>query len=330
MHNFAYMEYITYLLVAGLVICSGLFSGLTLGLMGVKPHTLERKAKLGDKDAKRVLVFRKNGNLLLTSLLLGNVLVNAVLSVYLGSVMTGLLAVFLSTALIVLFGEIIPQALLNRHGIWFGARVRPLIATLVFVCYPVAKPISMVLDKALGHELPTIMTKKEIGLIVEEQTGLDESDVSREEGIIVAQTLQFGDRRVRDVMTPMKRTFSVEQNDLLTKKLLHEIEEQGYSRIPVWDDEHKGIVGMLYAKDLVVVSYKDKEHVREVMRQPVEFVHETSKLGKVLRLFKEKRVHLFVVLNDEHRVSGIVTLEDVLEEIFGEIEDEYDDGPKGI
>ncbi len=319
------MDVTSIVLVTLLVVCSGLFSGLTLGLMGLKPHVLERKAKLGDLDAKRILPFRKNGNLLLTSLLLGNVLVNAVISIYLGTITTGVVAVAVSTALIVVFGEILPQALLNRHGLWFGARVRPLIALTIFLCYPIAKPISMILDKTLGHELPTIMTKKELGLIVQEQTALDDSDVSHEEGIIVSQSLQFGDRRVRDVMTSMKRTFSINQNDLLTKKLLAEIEQQGYSRIPVWDDDHKGIVGLLYVKDLVVVSYKDKEHVRDVMRQPVEFVNEGSKLGKVLRLFKEKRVHLFVVLNDEHRPSGIITLEDVLEEIIGEIEDEYDE-----
>lgn len=319
------MNPLTILVVAALVIMSGLFSGLTLGLMGLKPHALRRKAKLGNPDAQLVLPLRRNGNLLLTTLLLGNVLVNTVLSIYLGSLTAGIIAAGIATALIVVFGEIVPQALMNKHGLWFGARTRHFTRALLLMLYPVAKPVSVALDKTLGHELPTIMTKKELGMIVEEQTQIQKSDVGEEEGTIVSRGLQFSDKRVRDVMTPMKDAFSVDADDLLTKKLLTRIEDEGYSRIPVSDQQQRGIIGLLYAKDLIVTSYKDKLHVHDLMRQPAEVVNEKDKLNKVLRLFKKKRVHLFIVNDDEHNPSGIITLEDVLEEIIGEIEDEYDE-----
>ncbi len=308
-----------------LVALSGTFSGLTLGLMSLKPHALKRKARLGNKSAQQVLPLRKNGNLLLTTLLLGNVFVNTVLSIYLGSLTAGIIAAVLATALILIFGEIIPQALMHKHALKIGARTRYLTKFFLVLLYPLAKPISLVLDKTLGHELPTVMTKKELGMIVEEQTQIQKSDVGTEEGSIVTKGLQLSEKRVADVMTQSEDAYYLHANDLLTKKLLKKIEHEGYSRIPVYDDEDRGIIGLLYAKDLIATNYRNKEHVYDYLRQPVEVVNEQDKLNKVLRLFKKKRVHLFIVHNEEHNPTGIITLEDVLEEIIGEIEDEYDE-----
>ena len=319
------MDAWTIIIVAVLVVLSGLFSGLTLGLMSLKPAALARKAKLGNAYAQQILPLRKNGNLLLTTLLLGNVLVNTVLSIYLGSITAGVLAALIATSLIVVFGEIIPQALINKHALHIGAKTRYLTRFFLLILYPVAKPISLALDKTLGHELPTIMTKKEIGMIVEEQTKIPTNDLGVEEASIVNKGLQLSEKRVRDVMTPTKQAYYLHANDLLTKKLLKQIEEEGYSRIPVYDDEDRGIIGLIYAKDLIATNYHHKEHVSDYLRQPVEVVNEKDKLDKVLRLFKKKRVHLFIVHNEEHNPTGIITLEDVLEEIFGEIEDEYDE-----
>lgn len=319
------MQALTVLITAVLVLLSGMFSGLTLGLMSLKPAALTRKAKLGNQDAKHILPLRQNGNLLLTTLLLGNVLVNTVLSIYLGSLTTGVLAAITATALIVVFGEIIPQALVNKHALRIGARTRHLTRAFLILLYPLAKPISVVLDKTLGHELPTIMTKKEIGMIVEEQTKITTNDLGADEASIASRGLALSDKRVRDVMTPTKNAFYLHPEDLLTKKLLKKIEAEGYSRIPVYDEQDRGIIGLIYAKDLIATNYHHKEHVNDYMRQPIEVVNEADKLNKVLRLFKKKRVHLFIVHNEEHNPTGIITLEDVLEEIIGEIEDEYDE-----
>lgn len=295
--------------------------------MTLKPQTLKRKAKLGDAQAKQVYPLRKNGNLLLTTLLLANVLVNTILSIFLGSLTTGVIAVVLATALIVVFGEIIPQALMNKHALRFGARTRHLTRLFMILLYPIAKPVSVLLDKTLGHELPTIFSKKEIGMMVKEQVTIQESDLDNLDYSIVTRGLSFSDKRVRDIKTPLKNTYSLQQNQRLTKKLLHEIQEQGYSRIPVFDEERRGVVGILYAKDLIEVHYQDKQTIRDLMKQPVEVVSERNKLDKVLRLFKEKRIHLFIVLDADNNPVGIITLEDVLEEIIGEIEDEYDETP---
>ena len=137
-----------------LLALSALFSGLTLGLMSLSAFELKRKMELGDEQAKTVFPIRSKGSQLLVSLLVGNVLVNAALTVMLNSFLAGVFAVVLSTVLITLFGEIIPQAILNKHGLSIGARLAPLIKSILFIMLPVAYPLGKILDYALGGELP--------------------------------------------------------------------------------------------------------------------------------------------------------------------------------
>ena len=111
-----------YLISLVLVLLSGLFSGLTLGLLSLDTQSLARRAKRGDKAAEVIYPVREKGNLLLTTLLLGNVAVNTTLSIFLGSIASGLVAGITATALIVVFGEIIPQAVISRYALWFGAK----------------------------------------------------------------------------------------------------------------------------------------------------------------------------------------------------------------
>ncbi len=136
-----------YFLSAILISCSALFSGLTLGYFSLNTETLARRAKLGDKEAIAIYPLRKRGNLLLTTLLLGNVGVNTALSIYLGSIASGLVAGIIATGLIFMFGEIIPQAVISRHALWFGSRLAPFIKVIVFVLSPITYPIALMLDK---------------------------------------------------------------------------------------------------------------------------------------------------------------------------------------
>jgi metal transporter CNNM len=112
----------TYIIITVLIFFSALFSGLTLGLMGLDKYELKRKVELGNADAQKVYPLRKQGNLLLTTLLVGNVAVNAALSIFLGSIASGLVAGVVATVLIVIFGEIIPQSVFSRFALKLGAR----------------------------------------------------------------------------------------------------------------------------------------------------------------------------------------------------------------
>jgi putative hemolysin len=125
-------------------------------------------------------------------------------------------------------------------------------------------------------------------------------------------------------MTPRINTFFLNRNNVLDKKTLEAIHAKGYSRIPIFKGDHDHIVGLLYAKDLITIDPDDKKEVSEMMRGEFIAVSEDAKLGHVFDLFKKKRVHLMIVHDEFGGMSGIITLEDVLEEIVGEIVDEHD------
>lgn len=186
-----------------LISLSALFSGLTLGLFTLDTQSLKRRAELGDQDAAKLYPIRTRGNQLLTALLLGNVTVNTALSVYLGSLTSGLVAGALATTMIFLFGEIIPQAVIARHALRFGAITAPFVQFILLLTYPVARPISLALDYILGHEIPTVYSKNELMQIISEHEDSEHSSIDADEERILHGALQFSHRRVREVMTPV-------------------------------------------------------------------------------------------------------------------------------
>ena len=313
-----------YLIIVLLVSLSGLFSGLTLGFFTLDTSDLKRKADLGDKKAKKILPIRKNGNLLLCTLLVGNAATNSALSIYLGSIAPGLIAGLIATALIVVFGEIIPQASFSRYALTVGSKLSWLVKFFIAIFYIVCKPMSLILNKALGEEIPTIYSKHELIKIVEEHEDSKISDIDADEEKIIRGALSFSNKTVSDIMTPRTQIFSFSHNQKITKKILHEIIEVGHSRIPVYKNKVDNIVGILYVKDMISHNYKNKT-AKDLARKKVLFVDYNKPLDDLLAAFRKTRNHLFVVLGEYGNVTGIVTIEDVIEEIIGEeIVDEYD------
>jgi metal transporter CNNM len=314
-----------YLIVVVLVLFSGLFSGLTLGLLGLDKAELKRKIGLGNKDAKKVYSVRKRGNLLLCTLLLGNVAVNSTLAIFLGNIASGVMAGLVATGLIVIFGEIIPQATFSRYALQFGSKTAWLVKIFIFVLFPICFPIAWILDKVLGEEMNTIYSKKELVKIVEEHENATESEVDEVEHRIVKGALSFSDKSAEQIMTPRTVVYSLEINDILDANLLDEIREEGFTRIPLYDESVDNVVGVLYSKDLIgikpgtAVSSLSKK--RELLKISLD-----TKLDDVLNLFLKSKTHLALVLDEYGGLDGIVTLEDVIEEVFAiEILDETDD-----
>ena len=314
----------TYIISAVLVLLSGIFSGLNLGLMSLNPFTLEREVKLGNKKAAKIYPLRKKGNLLLCTLLLGNVAVNAVLAIFLGSITSGILAVLISTALIVVLGEILPQALFAKYALTLGSKTTWLVYIFLYLLYPIAKPLAFLLDFFLGGETPTAHSRKEVRLILKEQRDHSKSDLKDHHYQILKGGLDYADHTVKEIMTPWKKAFFLSPEEKLTRSILAKIEKKGHSRVPIYDKKKRAVVGILYSKDLVTVSALDSQTCRKVMRHNHHFIKEEDKLDRVLNQFKKYKVHLFIVRNKYKKVTGLVTLEDVLEEIVGEIEDEHD------
>jgi len=162
---------LNYLLVIFLVLHSGLFAGLTLGLLGLDKIGLEIVMGGDNKElaeyARIIYPIRSNGNFLLCTLLLGNVATNSLLSIILADISSGVVGFVSSTALIVLFGEVIPQSVCSRHALWIGSRSINVLKFYMFLFYPFSKPLSMVLNWVLGEEIGTIHTRVELRKMLE-------------------------------------------------------------------------------------------------------------------------------------------------------------------
>ena len=313
-----------YLIIIILLTLSALFSGLTLGLMSLSAHELKRKAELGDKNAKKIYPLRKRGNLLLTTLLIGNVAVNAALSIFLGSITSGFLAGIIATILIVIFGEIIPQAVFSRFALELGAKVAPLVSFAMVLFYPVTLPIAWVLDKTLGDELPTIYSKQELVKIVEEHEDAKESDLDQDEERIIKGALTFSDKKVKDIMTPHTVVEAFEAEEKVDKSMFEKVKESGLSRFPVFEKEWDNVVGILFSSDLIGIKPGEKK-VKDLMQKQIHELSESDSLDDALETFLNTHKHLAIVRDEFGGFSGVITLEDILEEIIRtEIVDERD------
>ena len=321
------MELISILLIIVLVLLSGLFSGLTLGLLGLDKTDLERKIKTGGKDAKaakKVYSVRKKGNLLLCTLLLGNVLVNSILAVFLGQLSTGVMAVVFSTALIVIFGEILPQATISRYALVVGAKTVWLVKIFRIILFPICVPIAFFLDWMLGNEMPTIWSRRELEEIVKSHGGSKDSDIDADEERIISGALNFSNKKVDEVMTPRSVAFMLEEKEVLDQKLLNKIKKNGFTRVPVYRGEKDKVVGILFVRDLIGLKLEKK--VKAVCKKNNFLkVAVEDNLDYVLNRFLTKKIHLASVFDKFNVLQGIISLEDVLEEIIKkEIVDESD------
>ena len=313
-----------YIIVICLVLLSGLFSGLTLGLLSLDKNELERKISLGNKAAKKVYAVRKRGNLLLCTLLLGNVAVNSTLAIFLGNIASGVVAGLIATGLIVVFGEIIPQATFARYALQVGARTAWIVKFFIIILYPICGPIAWILNKALGDEMPSIYSKKELIEIVKEHGGSKKSDVDDDEERIIEGALSYSDKTVEQVMTPRTVVYALEVNAALNKTRLREIKKEGFTRIPVYRDEIDNIVGILYAKDLIDIKLGRKVSTI-YKKQKILTVPSEQKLDQLLNMFIASKVHLAFVVDEYRGLDGVVSLEDIIEEILKrEIVDESD------
>jgi metal transporter CNNM len=295
-----------------------------LGFFSLNKDDLERKAELGDDQARKVFKIRKRGNLLLCTLLIGNVAVNSTLSIFLGSIASGFVAGIVATVLIVIFGEIIPQAAFSRYALITGAKLAWLVRIFIVIFFLICWPLAWALDKILGDEMPTVYSKHELIKIIEDHEDLKESEVDRDEERIIKGALSFSNKIAQDIMTPRTEIFSLSIDQKLDQATIKKIFKSGHSRIPVYEEKFDNIIGLLYVKDLIL-SGNRKQNLSKIVHEKVIFIENTKPLDSLFNAFKKTKNHLFVVMDEHDVVSGLVTIEDVLEEIIGdEIVDEYD------
>lgn len=224
--------------------------------------------------------------------------------------------------LLLLFGEIIPKVYVRRNPLSAVQRNAAILNLLIHICYPLSKILvktSQTVNKKIMRHHPSNISMDELSeaLAITEVTESDEKKMLQD-------IIKFGEKTVEKIMTSRIDITAIDIH-LNFKELIQQIIETGYSRIPVFEDSRDSIKGVIYVKDLLAHIDEKEDFKWQTLLRPAYFVPETKRIDDLLEEFRNKKIHMAIVVDEFGGTSGIVTLEDILEEIVGEISDEYDE-----
>ncbi|MDB5167239.1 MAG: rane protein of unknown function [Candidatus Saccharibacteria bacterium] len=322
------MNLLFWVAILALIIFSAICSGLNIALMSLSTQYLKRQSKLGNVYAKRVLPLRQNSHLSLAALLLCNIAAVSVTSILFDSQIQGLLAVIATTLLLVIFGELLPQALFARFALRFSYYLAPVLWLMIIATYPITKILQLVLDRMIGHSPERLHSRDELGYIISEHlTGEIDSELDESEAEIIQGALSLSEKRVRSIATPISEVYYLSLDTLLDDAKIDEIKKQNRSRIPIFDEYLTTCYGVLLMKDLVDVDFDTYPiHVSDLRLHKTKSVGNMTALDTMFHKFITSHSHLIPV-TDDGKIVAIVTIEDLIEEIFDhEIIDEADMG----
>ena len=317
--------YVMVVEVALLVSASAVCSGLNIAVMSLDVSDLRRKAKLGNRQAKRVLPLRQRTHLTLASILLTNVAAISATSLVLNQRLDGWIAGLTSTLLIVILGEVMPQALFLKNPLAWSSFFAPFLKVMVIATYVISWPLMLLLDKLFPRQRAKLQSRHELGLLITEHLTDESSELDEDEVEIMRGALSLSEKRVRDIMTDIRHTYWLPPDTLLDDAKIDEIKAQGFSRIPIFNQALTKCYGVLLMKDLVDIDFDDHTYrLDDMTLYPAQLVGSMTALDTMFRKFISAGTHLIPVEKDDH-IIGIATIEDLLEEIVGhEIEDETD------
>ena len=328
------------ILALGILIgLSAFFSGLEVALIGIRKSKVVQLLNEGKKGAKALHKLKTNPSWMMSSVNLGNNLVNVGSSALATSLAIRLfgndglgIAVGIMTFLILVFGEITPKTYCNANSTKIALRYAPILLGFSYALFPIVKVFQIITKGVVkitgsSHEPPPI-TEEEIKGVIDQ--GHAEKALEKDEMDLVHGALKFDDTVVRAVMTPRTKMFTMNSKTLLFEAL-HEINQNGFSRIPIYGSSPDDIVGFVHVRDVLKELENDHKMktLGEISRKPV-FVSQEKMVSALLKEMKGRKTHMAVVIDEHGGVEGLVTLEDLIEEIVGDIEDESDHAkPKG-
>ena len=318
------------------VVMSAYFSATETAFNTFNKIRVKNLAEKGNKRAARALVLSENYDTLISTILIGNNIVNILAASLATLYFTNLLkdgslaqfATTISTAVMTLivltFGEISPKTLAKQSPEKFVLFATPVISALVIIFAPLSfifKQLQNLLSKIFKADEDPGMTEEELISIIEEAA--EDGDLDEEESTLIKSAIEFNELEVGDIFTPRIDITAV-RSDISKEELAKVFTESGYSRIPIYDDDLDNIHGIVYYKDFFSDAYTTGISISEIVK-PVMYVTKTQKINDVLKDLQEKQMHLAIVTDEYGSTAGIVTLEDILEEIVGEIWDEHDE-----
>jgi len=322
-------------MVVLIVLFAGMMSGLTIGLLSLDITNLQIVIKSGDPDAqkhaKKILPLVKKHHLLLVTLLVCNAIAMETLPLFLDRVVGPLLAILISVTLVLLFGEIIPQALCTRYGLAIGAYLAWIVWILIVISFVVSYPLSKLLDCVLGDDSGTFYRRAELKELVHMHSEKDgnelEERLTQDEVSIIKGAIDLRSKTVASAMTPIERVSKLDFDDRIDHKTCERMVQEGHSRWPVYRGDENNIIGMLLVKSLIDLDPEEGVPVKDLPLRRLPVVNEQMPLYQVLNMFQLGRSHMAIVIDSIDCITtrGIITMEDIVEELIGkEILDETD------
>lgn len=232
----------------------------------------------------------------------------------------------LITLTVLLFGEIFPKIYANRSPVKISNLILPHFKKVATFLNPLSQYFNKIFIFRFLPKTEPFPTKEELKALID--FGIENKELTKEEGEIFYNLIELEERRVNEIMTPRNKIFALNK-DLPLKLVFEKLKENPKSRIPIYEESIDNIVGVIYLKDIleIMLSYNfnpPADLKLENLKKPINFVSEIQKLSTVFEELRKKGVHLALVVDEFGQISGLVTLEDILEAIFGEIKDEYD------
>jgi len=326
---FSYNFLTPFLSCVFLLIGSGLISGSEIAFFGLSPSDKNQlKASLSNKH-KVIIKLTESPKMLLATILIANNVINIAIIIisslifnnymtFSSGILNFMLQIVLTTFLILLFGEVIPKTYANRNPLL----VSEIMAIPLLFLQRILYPVSNILVKSTNVINHNIEKKSSLSLKNLSEAVNITSDTKEEEKRFFKDIIQFGQTDVKQIMKARMDIIALDINSTF-HDVLNTILKSGYSRIPVYRDSIDQIKGVLYIKDLLPFFDINDYEWQNVIREPF-FVPESKKIDDLLKEIKERKIHLVVVVDEYGGTSGIVTLEDILEEIVGDISDEFD------
>ena len=320
-------------LLVVLIGLSGFFSGLEVALVGVRMAKVEQMVKDKVKGSTSLLKLKKNPSRMMASVNLGNNLVNVASTAIATDIALKIfgndglaIVIGIMTFLILVFGEITPKTYCNANAPKIAARYSRILLAFSYAFYPIVIMLESITKGIIrltgSSDNPPGLTEDEIKGVIDQ--GLKDKAIEKQESELVHGALNFDDIVIRSVMTPRTKMFTLNSKKILFEAL-PEINNSGFSRIPVYSENSDNIIGIVHVRDVLKSLEHDEKVIslESIMREPI-FVSQEKMVSDLLKEMQGRQTHMAIVVDEFGGVEGCVTLEDLLEEIVGEIHDEKD------
>lgn len=326
-------QIILLVVLAVLIALSAFFSASETAYSSCNKIRLKSLEQQGNKRAKRVLKQLEHYDKVISTVLVGNNIVNITMTslatvLFVSLIRSEQLAVTLSTVimtvLVLIFGEITPKTLAKENAEGLVMAVAPVIAFIMVILYPVNWLFSMwkkLMGKIFKKKKEQTFTEDELITIVE--TAHSEGGLDEHESQLIRSAIEFEDLDVDDIMVPRVNVIAIEEKTSL-EEIADVFSENGFSRLPVYSKTVDSVIGVIHEKDFYQLLRENKTDIHEKI-SPCICVSLNMKISKVLRMLQKAKVHMAIVVDEFGGTAGIVTLEDILEELVGEIWDEHDE-----